>query len=155
MVPFLGHGIGLRPQHFPDLLEQGRRADWFEVITENFLQRRRPAARRSGVACARDRPVVLHGVSLSVGLGRPARHAVPATTLRALADARRAGLGVGPPLLGQPSAVTTRTTCCPCPSPRSRSPTSCRASAQCRTRSGGSIVARERLELPRPSRTRR
>ena len=37
MVPFLGHGIGLRTKHFPDLLEQGRRADWFEVITENFL----------------------------------------------------------------------------------------------------------------------
>ena len=32
MVPFLGHGVGIRTKHFPDLLEQGRRADWFEVI---------------------------------------------------------------------------------------------------------------------------
>jgi uncharacterized protein len=66
MVPFLGHGIGLRTKHFPDLLEQGRRADWFEVITENFLNvGGRPRAVLESVR--RDRPVVLHGVSLSIG----------------------------------------------------------------------------------------
>ena len=66
MVPFLGHGIGLRTKHFPDLLEQGRRADWFEVITENFLNvGGRPRAVLDSVR--RDRPVVLHGVSLSIG----------------------------------------------------------------------------------------
>ena len=66
MVPFLGHGIGLRTKHFPDLLEQGRRADWFEVITENFLDvGGRPRAVLDAVRA--DRPVVLHGVSLSVG----------------------------------------------------------------------------------------
>jgi uncharacterized protein len=66
MVPFLGHGIGLRTKHFPDLLEQGRRADWFEVITENFLN---VGGRPRSVleAVRRDRPVVLHGVSPSIG----------------------------------------------------------------------------------------
>ena len=66
MVPFIGHGIGLRTKHFPELLEQGRRADWFEVITENFLHvGGRPRAVLEAVRA--DRPVVLHGVSLSIG----------------------------------------------------------------------------------------
>jgi uncharacterized protein (UPF0276 family) len=66
MGPFLGHGIGLRTKHFPELLEQGRRADWFEVITENFLHvGGRPRAVLEAVRA--DRPVVLHGVSLSIG----------------------------------------------------------------------------------------
>jgi len=85
MVPFLGHGIGLRPQHFPDLLEQGRRAEWFEVITENFLNvGGRPRAVLESVR--RDRPVVLHGVSLSVGSVDPLDTGY-LRDVRALADA--------------------------------------------------------------------
>jgi hypothetical protein len=85
MVPFLGHGIGLRTKHFPDLLEQGRRADWFEVITENFLNiGGRPRAVLEAVRA--DRPVVLHGVSLSVGSVDPLDFEY-LRDLRALADA--------------------------------------------------------------------
>ncbi|HZW88404.1 MAG TPA: DUF692 domain-containing protein [Myxococcaceae bacterium] len=85
MVPFLGHGIGLRAKHFPDLLEQGRRADWFEVISENFLNvGGRPRAVLEAVR--RDRPVVLHGVSLSVGSVDPLDTGY-LRDLRALADA--------------------------------------------------------------------
>src|SRR5262249_3602602 len=85
MVPFLGHGIGLRNRHFPDLLEQGRRAEWFEVITENFLNvGGRPRAVLEAVR--RDRPVVLHGVSLSVGSVDPL-DAGYLRAVRALADA--------------------------------------------------------------------
>ena len=85
MVPFLGHGIGLRTKHFPDLLEQGRRAEWFEVISENFLNvGGRPRAVLEAVR--RDRPIVLHGVSLSVGSVDPLDTAY-LRDLRALADA--------------------------------------------------------------------
>jgi uncharacterized protein (UPF0276 family) len=85
MVPFLGHGIGLRTKHFPDLLEEGRRADWFEVISENFLNvGGRPRAVLEAVR--RDRPVVLHGVSLSVGSVDPLDTGY-LRDLRALADA--------------------------------------------------------------------
>src|SRR6516164_3443875 len=85
MVPFLGHGVGLRTKHFPDLLEQGRRADWFEVITENFLNvGGRPRAVLEAVR--RDRPVVLHGVSLSVGSVDPLDTAY-LRDVRALAEA--------------------------------------------------------------------
>ena len=61
----LGHGIGLRPKHYPRILE-GQRADWFEVISENFMiPGGRPLAVLERVRA--DTPVVLHGVSLSIG----------------------------------------------------------------------------------------
>jgi uncharacterized protein (UPF0276 family) len=61
----LGHGIGLRPKHYPRILE-GQRADWFEVISENFMiPGGRPLAVLEQVRA--DTPVVLHGVSLSIG----------------------------------------------------------------------------------------
>jgi uncharacterized protein len=61
----LGHGIGLRPKHYPRVLD-GQRADWFEVISENFMiPGGRPLAVLERVRA--DTPVVLHGVSLSIG----------------------------------------------------------------------------------------
>jgi hypothetical protein len=69
-VPFLGHGIGLRSVHFPQVLDGSARADWFEVISENFMiPGGRPLAvleRARALA-----PVVLHGVSLSLGSTDP------------------------------------------------------------------------------------
>jgi uncharacterized protein (UPF0276 family) len=65
----LGHGIGLRPKHYPRVLD-GVRADWFEVISENFMIRGgRPLAVLQHVRA--DTPVVLHGVSLSIGSTDP------------------------------------------------------------------------------------
>jgi len=34
---FLGFGLGLRTQHFHEVLEQKPDLDWFEVISENFM----------------------------------------------------------------------------------------------------------------------
>lgn len=69
-VPYLGHGIGLRTQHFPRLWEGTARVDWFEAITENFMiSGGRPlAALEKARASA---PLVLHGVSLSLGSTDP------------------------------------------------------------------------------------
>jgi hypothetical protein len=70
-LPYIGHGIGLRPQHYVDVLgEQPPAVDWFEVISENFMggggNPRRVLHR------VRERwPVVLHGVSLSIGTTDP------------------------------------------------------------------------------------
>jgi uncharacterized protein (UPF0276 family) len=69
-VPFLGHGIGLRPKHYPRLWDGAARVDWFEVISENFMV----AGGRPRAALERARalaPVVLHGVSLSIGSTDP------------------------------------------------------------------------------------
>lgn len=84
MVPFLGHGIGLRTTHFAPLLEQGGTADWFEVITENFLGvGGRPRAVLDRVRA--ERPIVLHGVSLSIGSVDPLNEDY-LSAVRALAD---------------------------------------------------------------------
>jgi len=65
-VPFLGHGVGLRPKHFPQLWNGTARVDWFEAISENYMI----AGGRPLAALERARtlaPLVLHGVSLSIG----------------------------------------------------------------------------------------
>jgi uncharacterized protein len=69
-MPFLGHGIGLRPTHFPRLGDGTARVDWFEAISENYMiPGGRPlAALEQARAMA---PVVLHGVSLSIGSTDP------------------------------------------------------------------------------------
>lgn len=69
-VPYLGHGLGLRTQHYPQVLDGTARADWFEVISENFMV---PGGRPLAVlARARElAPIVLHGVSLSLGSTDP------------------------------------------------------------------------------------
>jgi hypothetical protein len=82
-VPFLGHGIGLRPKHYPALWDGTARVDWFEAISENFMV---PGGRpRAALARARALgPVVLHGVSLSIGSTDPLDEAY-LRTLEALA----------------------------------------------------------------------
>jgi uncharacterized protein (UPF0276 family) len=66
MVPYLGHGIGLRTQHYPRVLDETAHPDWFEVISENFMLRGgRPLAVLEKARAAA--PIVLHGVSLSLG----------------------------------------------------------------------------------------
>ena len=35
--PFLGFGLGLRPEHYRDVLETRPAVDWFEIISENYL----------------------------------------------------------------------------------------------------------------------
>ena len=68
--PSLGCGIGLRREHYGTILEQWPEIDWFEAISENFLV---PGGRPHYVLDrVRERyPVVLHGVSLSIGSSDP------------------------------------------------------------------------------------
>jgi len=62
----LGHGIGLRSKHYARYLDEKPKTGWVEAISENFLgQGGRPLAVLEKVR--RDVPVVLHGVSLSIG----------------------------------------------------------------------------------------
>ena len=65
---FLGHGIGLRRDHFERILAGPTRIDWFEAISENFMI---PGGRPLDVLTrVRERyPIALHGVSLSVEEG--------------------------------------------------------------------------------------
>jgi len=64
--PFLGFGIGLRREHYDDVLGGASGSDWFEAISENYMDTGgRPLAVLEHVR--RDRPVALHGVGLSIG----------------------------------------------------------------------------------------
>jgi len=65
-LPNLGFGVGLRTQHLPDILSGGPRVDWFEIISENFMDH---AGYTSQVVdrLAGEVPIVMHGVSLSIG----------------------------------------------------------------------------------------
>jgi len=62
----LGFGLGLRPRHYTAILGSTPRVDWFEALSENYMI---PGGRPLHYLMRiRERhPVVLHGVSLSIG----------------------------------------------------------------------------------------
>ena len=67
---FLGFGLGLRIDHFEHVLEQRPPVDWFEVIAENFLVA--GGKPRYYLHAIREHyPMVMHGVSLSIGSTDP------------------------------------------------------------------------------------
>ena len=65
-----GFGLGLRPQHYEAILESAEGIDWLEVITENYLV---PGGKPLHfLERFRERfPLVMHGVSLSIGSSDP------------------------------------------------------------------------------------
>lgn len=68
-LPDLGDGVGLRDCHFAHLMAtppDAWGAQWFEIISENFIGHHGYAAHVLEVVAAH-RPVVMHGVSLSIG----------------------------------------------------------------------------------------
>jgi uncharacterized protein len=68
--PHLGIGVGLRSVHFSHILLHWPAVDWFEVISENFLDSQgRPRYVLEQIA--ERYPVVMHGVSLSIGSTDP------------------------------------------------------------------------------------
>lgn len=63
---YLGYGLGLRTDHYSYILEHRPPVDWFEVLTENYLvQGGRPLYFLDQVR--QHYPLVMHGVSLSIG----------------------------------------------------------------------------------------
>jgi uncharacterized protein (UPF0276 family) len=65
-----GFGLGLRPEHYEDVLRERARVDWFEILTENFLVAGgRPLHNLERVRA--QYPLVMHGVSLSIGATTP------------------------------------------------------------------------------------
>jgi uncharacterized protein (UPF0276 family) len=69
-LPHLGFGAGLRTKHYPYLLTHTPSIDWFEIISENFMGvGGRPMHVLDRIA---ERwPVVMHGVSMSIGSTDP------------------------------------------------------------------------------------
>ncbi|WP_283136933.1 DUF692 domain-containing protein [Rhizohabitans arisaemae] len=68
-LPYLGSGLGYRPELSETITRAGDRIDWLEVITENHLFA--PAEQREHLReLARRFPIVPHGVELSLGSPR-------------------------------------------------------------------------------------
>jgi len=69
-LPNLGIGLGLRTKHYSTIVEQKPRVDWFEILSENYLRTEgRPLDFLDQIA--ESYPVVMHGVSLSIGSSDP------------------------------------------------------------------------------------
>ncbi len=68
--PFLGFGLGLRVEHFAEILAEPPRVDWFEITSENFMVAGGKPLHHLEHVRARY-PVAMHGVSLSIGSTDP------------------------------------------------------------------------------------
>lgn len=81
---YLGFGLGLRPQHYDDILGGSPEVDWFEAISENYMV---PGGKPlKTLEKIRSRyPIVLHGVSLSIASTAPFDEGY-LTNLKSLAD---------------------------------------------------------------------
>lgn len=67
---FIGYGLGLRTPHYQHVLENRPDVDWFEVHSENFMV---PGGKPKHYlhAIREHYPIVLHGVSMSIGSTDP------------------------------------------------------------------------------------
>jgi uncharacterized protein (UPF0276 family) len=66
----LGFGLGLRIPHYAHIFEQRPKVDWFEIISENFMDTGgRP--RRNLERIRAQYPIVMHGVAMSIGTVDP------------------------------------------------------------------------------------
>lgn len=67
---YLGFGLGLRTEHYQEILLQKPAVDWFEIITENYLvSGGKPLYYLDKIR--EDYPMVMHGVSMSIGSSDP------------------------------------------------------------------------------------
>ena len=63
---FLGYGLGLRTEYYDTILQNRPNVDWFEILTENYLvDGGKPVYFLDAIR--EQYPMVMHGVSLSIG----------------------------------------------------------------------------------------
>ena len=69
-LPNLGFGAGLRSKHYDYVIENRPDIDWFEIISENYMDSAgRPRQMLDKIR--ENYPIVMHGVSLSIGSSDP------------------------------------------------------------------------------------
>ena len=62
----LGFGLGLRSEHYQDFIDKDQPVDWLEILSENYMVEGGKPLYYLDKICERY-PVVMHGVSLSIG----------------------------------------------------------------------------------------
>jgi hypothetical protein len=61
-----GFGLGLRTEHYADFEQRGTTVDWLEILSENYMvPGGRPLHHLDRIRA--DHPMVMHGVSMSIG----------------------------------------------------------------------------------------
>lgn len=69
-LPFLGYGLGLRPDYYEEILSHKPLVDWFEILSENYMiPGGRPLYYLDKIR--EHYPIVMHGVSMSLGSTDP------------------------------------------------------------------------------------
>jgi uncharacterized protein (UPF0276 family) len=66
----LGFGLGLRPAHLDDILKLRPKLGWFEILSDNYLNQK-GLAWEMLQEVRKHYPLVMHGVSLSIGSTDP------------------------------------------------------------------------------------
>lgn len=66
----LGFGLGLRADHYQEILNSKPAVDWFELLSENYMVPGGKPLHFLDKICE-NYPVVMHGVSLSIGSASP------------------------------------------------------------------------------------
>lgn len=67
---FLGYGLGLRTDHYEEILNSNPPIDWFEIISENYMVE--GGRQLFHLDQIKERyPLVMHGVSMSIGSSDP------------------------------------------------------------------------------------
>ena len=115
--PYLGFGLGLRTEHYEAILAERPPVDWLEILSENYMvDGGKPLHYLDRFRALY--PLVMHGVSLSIGSGDPLDMDY-LKRLKALA-ARWSRDGYPIICAGPASRARTCTTSCPCPTPKKR-----------------------------------
>ncbi|MBM96111.1 MAG: hypothetical protein CMI09_09745 [Oceanospirillaceae bacterium] len=70
LSPYLGFGLGLRTPHYEQVLQEQPDVDWFEVLSENYMVAG-GKPRYYLEAIGERYPLVMHGVSMSIGSTDP------------------------------------------------------------------------------------
>ena len=65
-IPYLGATIGLRRVHHEEIIQRRPKLPWFEILTENVLNRG-GAVHKELQTLAADYPMATHGIAMSVG----------------------------------------------------------------------------------------
>lgn len=68
--PFLGYGLGLRSDHYEEILSNNPSVDWFEILSENYMVQ--GGKQLYHLDRVKEKyPLVMHGVSMSIGSSDP------------------------------------------------------------------------------------
>jgi len=99
-LPDLGFGLGLRTVHYPHIFSNFPAVDWFEIISENFMDTAGKPMHTLDQLAERY-PIVMHGVSMSIGSTDPLPRISAQAEKARRSDSRP--LGLRPPLLDRGS----------------------------------------------------